>query len=309
MNEAAKYKEDIVVAYSHVDNILEELDALEKAAPSELSRQSLQSYRRDYKTVRPMLSECCGLPRRAIFQADYDDFLYSYHHQPDLFDDDTDDDMDDNDDEDEFDYLGMEDDYNDYNDYFYEKMLNNIHYYSCGVVKESSTKEGVDYRYIIDKLKCDIGLDLEEWQLKDDDECRVVKKLEEFVTSKKYDLPIDSNGLCGLLKGNDNTAKPLVIEITATLNYSELGTTCIGYVASGEVAVGDTVKLNFNLGNGEHMPNLDDNSVLSANVTWIETNGKELTTRAVAGETLSLGLNVERFLLPKHIYSMESYEH
>ena len=145
--------------------------------------------------------------------------------------------------------------------------------------------------------------------MKDDDECRVVKKLEEFVTSKQYNLPIDSNGLCGLLKGNDNSAKPLVIEITATLNYSELGTTCIGYVASGEVAVGDTVKLNFNLGNGEHMPNLDDNSVLSANVTWIETNGKELTTKAVVGEALTLGLNVERYLLPKHICSIESYKH
>ena len=292
-----------------MDNILEELDALEKAVPCEYHREELWSERTNYKTVRFMLSDCCGLPKRAISQDDYEDFLYSYHHQPDLFDDDTDDDMDDNDDEDEFDYLGMEDDYNDYNDYFYEKGLNNIHYYSCGVVKESITKEGVDYRYIIDKLKCDIGLNLEEWQLKDDDECRVVKKLEEFVTSKQYNLPIDSNGLCGLLKGNDNTAKPLVIEITATLNYSELGTTCIGYVASGEVAVGDIVKLNFILGNGEHMPDLDDNGVLSASVTWIETNGKELTTKAVAGETLSFGLNVERFLLPEHIYSMESYNH
>ena len=61
LNEAVKYKDDIVAAYSHVDNILEELDALEKAAPGELSRQSLQLYRSDYKTVRAMLSDCCGL--------------------------------------------------------------------------------------------------------------------------------------------------------------------------------------------------------------------------------------------------------
>lgn len=62
LNEAAKYKDDIVVAYSHVDNILEELYAMEEVVPGESSRQALQLYRSDYKTVRAMLSDCCGLP-------------------------------------------------------------------------------------------------------------------------------------------------------------------------------------------------------------------------------------------------------
>ena len=61
LNETVNYKDDIVVAYSHVDNILEELYTMEEVAPGESSRQALQLYRSDYKTVRSMLSDCCGL--------------------------------------------------------------------------------------------------------------------------------------------------------------------------------------------------------------------------------------------------------
>ena len=130
LNEAAKYKDDIVAAYSHVDNILEELDALEKAVPCEYRREDLWSERTNYKTVRFMLSDCCGLPQMPITKDDYEDFLYSYHHRPDLFDGDTGgDDADDN--EEGSDCLIT---YDDYDDYFDKKKLNNIHYYSRGVV-------------------------------------------------------------------------------------------------------------------------------------------------------------------------------
>ena len=306
LDEAAKYKNNITKAYAHVDSILAELENLEKVAPSEYSHHKLWLERSDYKTVKSMLSDCCGLPQCGISQEDYQDFLYTYNHQPDLLDDE------DTGEDDEDDYFDMDNDYDDIEDYFEKKSWCNIHFYCLGVVKSCTVGGNINYRSIIDKLQHDIGISPEVWQLKDDSEFKVVKKMEDFVTSKLCNfnptIDIDHNILPTLLEQVDNSNAPLSIEVVATLNYRELGTTCIGYVVSGKLTVGDKVKLNFALGNGEHTPELDDNDVLSAKVTWIETNGTELTTKAIANQTLSFGLDIERFLLPETISSVEHYE-
>lgn len=306
LDEAAKYKNNITKAYAHVDSILAELENLEKVAPSEYSHHKLWLERSDYKTVKSMLSDCCGLPQCGISQEDYQDFLYTYNHQPDLLDDE------DTGEDDEDDYFDMDNDYDDIEDYFEKKSWCNIHFYCLGVVKSCTVGGNINYRSIIDKLQHDIGISPEVWQLKDDSEFKVVKKMEDFVTSKLCNfnptIDIDHNILPTLLEQVDNSNAPLSIEVVATLNYRELGTTCIGYVVSGKLTVGDKVKLNFALGNGEHTPKLDDNDVLSAKVTWIETNGTELTTKAIANQTLSFGLDIERYLLPETISSVEHYK-
>lgn len=306
LDEAAKYKNSITKAYAHVDSILAELGNLEKVAPSEDSHHKLWLERSDYKNVKSVLSDCCGLPQCGISQEDYQDFLYTYNHQPDLLDDE------DTGEDDEDDYLDMDNDYDDIEDYFEKKSWCNIHFYCLGVVKSSTVGGNINYCSIIDKLQHDIGISPEVWQLKDDSEFNVVKKMEAFVTSKLCNfnptIDIDHNILPTLLEQVDNSNAPLSIEVVATLNYRELGTTCIGYVVSGKLTVGDKVKLNFALGNGEHTPKLDDNDVLSAKVTWIETNGTELTTKAIANQTLSFGLDIERYLLPETISSVEHYE-
>lgn len=299
LDEAAKYKNNITKAYAHVDSILAELENLEKVAPSEYSHHKLWLERSDYKTVKSMLSDCCGLPQCGISQEDYQDFLYTYNHQPDLLDDE------DTVEDDEDDYFDMDNDYDDIEDYFEKKSWCNIHFYCLGVVKSCTVGGNINYRSIIDKLQHDIGISPEVWQLKDDSEFKVVKKMEALVTSKLCNfnptIDIDHSILPTLLEQVDNSNAPLSIEVVATLNYRELGTTCIGYVVSGKLTVGDKVKLNFALGNGEHTPELDDNDVLSAKVTWIETNGTELTTKAIANQTLSFGLDIERYLLPETI--------
>lgn len=306
LDEAAKYKNNITKAYAHVDSILAELENLEKVAPSEYSHHKLWLERSDYKTVKSMLSDCCGLPQCGISQEDYQDFLYTYNHQPDLLDDE------DTVEDDEDDYLDMDNDYDDIEDYFEKKSWCNIHFYCLGVVKSCTVGGNINYRSIIDKLQHDIGISPEVWQLKDDSEFKVVKKMEDFVTSKLCNfnptIDIDHNILPTLLEQVDNSNAPLSIEVVATLNYRELGTTCIGYVVSGKLTVGDKVKLNFALGNGEHAPKLDDNDVLSAKVTWIETNGTELTTKAIANQSLSFGLDIERYLLPETISGVEHYK-
>ena len=306
LDEAAKYKNSITKAYAHVDSILAELGNLEKVAPSEDSHHKLWLERSDYKTVKSMLSDCCGLPQCGISQEDYQDFLYTYNHQPDLLDDE------DTGEDDEDDYFDMDNDYDDIEDYFEKKSWCNIHFYCLGVVKSCTVGGNINYRSIIDKLQHDIGISPEVWQLKDDSEFKVVKKMEALVTSKLCNfnptIDIDHNILPTLLEQVDNSNAPLSIEVVATLNYRELGTTCIGYVVSGKLTVGDKVKLNFALGNGEHAPELDDNDVLSAKVTWIETNGTELTTKAIANQTLSFGLDIERYLLPETISSVEHYK-
>ena len=306
LDEAAKYKNNITKAYAHVDSILAELENLEKVAPSEYSHHKLWLERSDYKTVKSMLSDCCGLPQCGISQEDYQDFLYTYNHQPDLLDDE------DTGEDDKDDYFDMDNDYDDIEDYFEKKSWCNIHFYCLGVVKSCTVGGNINYRSIIDKLQHDIGISPEVWQLKDDSEFKVVKKMEDFVTSKLCNfnptIDIDHNILPTLLEQVDNSNAPLSIEVVATLNYRELGTTCIGYVVSGKLTVGDKVKLNFALGNGEHTPELDDNDVLSAKVTWIETNGTELTTKAIANQTLSFGLDIERYLLPETISSVEHYK-
>lgn len=306
LDEAAKYKNNITKAYAHVDSILVELENLEKVAPSEYSHHKLWLERSDYKTVKSMLSDCCGLPQCGISQEDYQDFLYTYNHQPDLLDDE------DTGEDDEDDYFDMDNDYDDIEDYFEKKSWCNIHFYCLGVVKSCTVGGNINYRSIIDKLQHDIGISPEVWQLKDDSEFKVVKKMEALVTSKLCNfnptIDIDHNILPTLLEQVDNSNAPLSIEVVATLNYRELGTTCIGYVVSGKLTVGDKVKLNFALGNGEHTPKLDDNDVLSAKVTWIETNGTELTTKAIANQTLSFGLDIERYLLPETISSVEHYK-
>lgn len=306
LDEAAKYKNNITKAYAHVDSILAELENLEKVAPSEYSHHKLWLERSDYKTVKSMLSDCCGLPQCGISQEDYQDFLYTYNHQPDLLDDE------DTGEDDEDDYFDMDNDYDDIEDYFEKKSWCNIHFYCLGVVKSCTVGGNINYRSIIDKLQHDIGISPEVWQLKDDSEFKVVKKMEDFVTSKLCNfnptIDIDHNILPTLLEQVDNSNAPLSIEVVATLNYRELGTTCIGYVDSGKLTVGDKVKLNFALGNGEHTPELDDNDVLSAKVTWIETNGTELTTKAIANQTLSFGLDIERYLLPETISGVEHYK-
>lgn len=306
LDEAAKYKNSITKAYAHVDSILAELGNLEKVAPSEDSHHKLWLERSDYKTVKSMLSDCCGLPQCGISQEDYQDFLYTYNHQPDLLDDE------DTVEDDEDDYFDMDNDYDDIEDYFEKKSWCNIHFYCLGVVKSCTVGGNINYRSIIDKLQHDIGISPEVWQLKDDSEFKVVKKMEALVTSKLCNfnptIDIDHNILPTLLEQVDNSNAPLSIEVVATLNYRELGTTCIGYVVSGKLTVGDKVKLNFALGNGEHTPKLDDNDVLSAKVTWIETNGTELTTKAIANQTLSFGLDIERYLLPETISSVEHYK-
>lgn len=306
LDEAAKYKNNITKAYAHVDSILAELENLEKVAPSEYSHHKLWLERSDYKTVKSMLSDCCGLPQCGISQEDYQDFLYTYNHQPDLLDDE------DTGEDDEDDYFDMDNDYDDIEDYFEKKSWCNIHFYCLGVVKSCTVGGNINYRSIIDKLQHDIGISPEVWLLKDDSEFKVVKKMEALVTSKLCNfnptIDIDHNILPTLLEQVDNSNAPLSIEVVATLNYRELGTTCIGYVVSGKLTVGDKVKLNFALGNGEHTPKLDDNDVLSAKVTWIETNGTELTTKAIANQTLSFGLDIERYLLPETISSVEHYK-
>lgn len=306
LDEAAKYKNSITKAYAHVDSILAELGNLEKVAPSEESHHKLWLERSDYKTVKSMLSDCCGLPQCGISQEDYQDFLYTYNHQPDLLDDE------DTGEDDEDDYFDMDNDYDDIEDYFEKKSWCNIHFYCLGVVKSCTVGGNINYRSIIDKLQHDIGISPEVWQLKDDSEFNVVKKMEALVTSKLCNfnptIDIDHNILPTLLEQVDNSNAPLSIEVVATLNYRELGTTCIGYVVSGKLTVGDKVKLNFALGNGEHAPELDDNDVLSAKVTWIETNGTELTTKAIANQTLSFGLDIERYLLPETISGVEHYK-
>lgn len=306
LDEGAKYKNNITKAYAHVDSILAELENLEKVAPSEYSHHKLWLERSDYKTVKSMLSDCCGLPQCGISQEDYQDFLYTYNHQPDLLDDE------DTGEDDEDDYFDMDNDYDDIEDYFEKKSWCNIHFYCLGVVKSCTVGGNINYRSIIDKLQHDIGISPEVWQLKDDSEFKVVKKMEALVTSKLCNfnptIDIDHNILPTLLEQVDNSNAPLSIEVVATLNYRELGTTCIGYVVSGKLTVGDKVKLNFALGNGEHTPKLDDNDVLSAKVTWIETNGTELTTKAIANQTLSFGLDIERYLLPETISSVEHYK-
>lgn len=306
LDEAAKYKNNITKAYAHVDSILAELENLEKVAPSEYSHHKLWLERSDYKTVKSMLSDCCGLPQCGISQEDYQDFLYTYNHQPDLLDDE------DTVEDDEDGYLDMDNDYDDIEDYFEKKSWCNIHFYCLGVVKSCTVGGNINYRSIIDKLQHDIGISPEVWQLKDDSEFKVVKKMEALVTSKlcifNPTIDIDHNILPTLLEQVDNSNAPLSIEVVATLNYRELGTTCIGYVVSGKLTVGDKVKLNFALGNGEHAPKLDDNDVLSAKVTWIETNGTELTTKAIANQTLSFGLDIERYLLPETISGVEHYK-
>ncbi len=306
LDEAAKYKNNITKAYAHVDSILAELENLEKVAPSEYSHHKLWLERSDYKTVKSMLSDCCGLPQCGISQEDYQDFLYTYNHQPDLLDDE------DTGEDDEDDYFDMDNDYDDIEDYFEKKSWCNIHFYCLGVVKSCTVGGNINYRSIIDKLQHDIGISPEVWQLKDDSEFKVVKKMEDFVTSKLCNfnptIDIDHNILPTLLEQVDNSNAPLSIEVVATLNYRELGTTCIGYVVSGKLTVGDKVKLNFALGNGEYAPKLDDNDVLSAKVTWIETNGTELTTKAIANQSLSFGLDIERYLLPETISSVEHYK-
>lgn len=306
LDEAAKYKNNITKAYAHVDSILAELENLEKVAPSEYSHHKLWLERSDYKTVKSMLSDCCGLPQCGISQEDYQDFLYTYNHQPDLLDDE------DTGEDDEDDYFDMDNDYDDIEDYFEKKSWCNIHFYCLGVVKSCTVGGNINYRSIIDKLQHDIGISPEVWQLKDDSEFNVVKKMEALVTSKLCNfnptIDIDHNILPTLLEQVDNSNAPLSIEVVATLNYRELGTTCIGHVVSGKLTVGDKVKLNFALGNGEHAPELDDNDVLSAKVTWIETNGTELTTKAIANQTLSFGLDIERYLLPETISGVEHYK-
>ena len=306
LDEAAKYKNSITKAYAHVDSILAELENLEKVAPSEYSHHKLWLERSDYKTVKSMLSDCCGLPQCGISQEDYQDFLYTYTHQPDLLDDE------DTVEDDEDGFLDMDNDYDDIEDYFEKKSWCNIHFYCLGVVKSCTVGGNINYRSIIDKLQHDIGISPEVWQLKDDSEFNVVKKMEALVTSKLCNfnptIDIDHNILPTLLEQVDNSNAPLSIEVVATLNYRELGTTCIGYVVSGKLTVEDKVKLNFALGNGEHTPELDDNDVLSAKVTWIETNGTELTTKAIANQTLSFGLDIERYLLPETISSVEHYK-
>lgn len=306
LDEAAKYKNSITKAYAHVDSILAELGNLEKVAPSEDSHHNLWLERSDYKTVKSMLSDCCGLPQCGISQEDYQDFLYTYNHQPDLLDDE------DTGEDDEDDYFDMDNDYDDIEDYFEKKSWCNIHFYCLGVVKSCTVGGNINYRSIIDKLQHDIGISPDVWQLKDDSEFKVVKKMEALVTSKLCNfnptIDIDHNILPTLLEQVDNSNAPLSIEVVATLNYRELGTTCIGYVVSGKLTVGDKVKLNFALGNGEHTPKLDDNDVLSAKVTWIETNGTELTTKAIANQTLSFGLDIERYLLPETISGVEHYK-
>lgn len=306
LDEAAKYKNNITKAYAHVDSILAELENLEKVAPSEYSHHKLWLERSDYKTVKSMLSDCCGLPQCGISQEDYQDFLYTYNHQPDLLDDEG------TVEDDEDDYFDMDNDYDDIEDYFEKKSWCNIHFYCLGVVKSCTVGGNINCRSIIDKLQHDIGISPEVWQLKDDSEFNVVKKMEAFVTSKLCNfnptIDIDHNILPTLLEQVDNSNAPLSIEVVATLNYRELGTTCIGYVVSGKLTVGDKVKLNFALGNGEHAPELDDNDVLSAKVTWIETNGTELTTKAIANQTLSFGLDIERYLLPETISGVEHYK-
>lgn len=306
LDEAAKYKNSITKAYAHVDSILAELGNLEKVAPSEDSHHKLWLERSDYKNVKSVLSDCCGLPQCGISQEDYQDFLYTYNHQPDLLDDE------DTGEDDEDDYFDMDNDYDDIEDYFEKKSWCNIHFYCLGVVKSCTVGGNINYRSIIDKLQHDIGISPEVWQLKDDSEFKVVKKMEALVTSKLCNfnptIDIDHNILPTLLEQVDNSNAPLSIEVVATLNYRELGTTCIGYVVSGKLTVGDKVKLNFALGNGEHTPKLDDNDVLSAKVTWIETNGTELTTKAIANQTLSFGLDIERYLLPETISGVEHYK-
>lgn len=306
LDEAAKYKNNITKAYAHVDSILAELENLEKVAPSEYSHHKLWLERSDYKNVKSMLSDCCGLPQCGISQEDYQDFLYTYNHQPDLLDDEE------TGEDDEDDYFDMDNDYDDIEDYFEKKSWCNIHFYCLGVVKSCTVGGNINYRSIIDKLQHDIGISPEVWQLKDDSEFNVVKKMEALVTSKLCNfnptIDIDHNILPTLLEQVDNSNAPLSIEVVATLNYRELGTTCIGYVVSAKLTVGDKVKLNFALGNGEHTPKLDDNEVLSAKVTWIETNGTELTTKAIANQTLSFGLDIERYLLPETISSVEHYK-
>lgn len=154
-----------------------------------------------------------------------------------------------------------------------------LHYCLCLIYDDESEKP--DLKRIINRVRKDTNLAINESQIKGETKDEVYEKLEHYLLENVED-DFDWYGLIPTLP-HQNEKEKFFMDVDYESNLDNKGGVLVGVVTSGSIVVGDKVLLS------QYGKDSDEYECI---VTWIEVNGKDVNI-AKAGDSLGMGIDAD----------------
>lgn len=161
-----------------------------------------------------------------------------------------------------------------------QRILSCINYY-CGIIIYDNESEKPDLKRIINRVRKDTNILIDENDIKGETKEEVWLELDEYLIDKSIDS-FDWYGFIPTLP-HANEKEKFFMEVDYESNIDNKGAAIVGIVTSGSIAVGDKVLLS------QYGKDSDEYKCV---VTWIEVNGKDVNV-AKAGDSLGMGIDAD----------------
>ena len=155
-----------------------------------------------------------------------------------------------------------------------------INYY-CGSIIYDDDSEKPDLKRIINRVRKDTNVIINENDIKGETKQEVWEELEDYLIEKSIDN-FDWYSLIPTLP-HENEKEKFFMDVDYESNIDNKGGALVGIVTSGSIVVGDKVLLS------QYEKDSDEYECI---VTWIEVNGKDVNI-AKAGDSLGLGIDAD----------------
>lgn len=154
-----------------------------------------------------------------------------------------------------------------------------LHY--CSIITYDDESEKPDLKRIINRVRKDTNLAINESQIKGETKQEVFGKLVDYLVDNSVDN-FDWYGLIPTLP-HENEKGKFFMDVDYESNIDNKGGALVGIVTSGSINVGDKVLLS------QYGKDSDEYECV---VTWIEVNGKDVNI-AKAGDSLGMGIDAD----------------
>lgn len=155
-----------------------------------------------------------------------------------------------------------------------------INYY-CGSIIYDDDSEKPDLKRIINRVRKDTNVIINENDIKGETKQEVWEELEDYLIEKSIDN-FDWYSLIPTLP-HENEKEKFFMDVDYESNIENKGGALVGIVTSGSIVVGDKVLLS------QYEKDSDEYECI---VTWIEVNGKDVNI-AKAGDSLGMGIDAD----------------
>lgn len=154
-----------------------------------------------------------------------------------------------------------------------------LHY--CSIITYDDESEKPDLKRIINRVRKDTNLAINENDIKGETKQDVYGKLVDYLVDNSVDN-FDWYGLIPTLP-HENEKEKFFMDVDYESNIDNKGGALVGVVTSGSIVVGDKVLLS------QYGKDSDEYECI---VTWIEVNGKDVNI-AKAGDSLGMGIDAD----------------